>query len=84
MRRNRSKFTNYDSPESLPTERVEDRLESMAQWITQQQIDAARYRWMRRTFVADDESWPDDVSNAKNGEELDAAIDAARSASGGE
>jgi len=39
--------------------------------------DAERYRWMRRTFVADDEAWPDDVADARTGDELDAAVDAA-------
>ncbi|WP_320533624.1 hypothetical protein [Robbsia andropogonis] len=41
-------------------------------------VDAYRYQWLRRTFIADDESWPDDVAEAKTGEQLDVAIDAAR------
>lgn len=39
--------------------------------------DATRYRWMRKTFLSDDETWPDDVYKAKTGEQLDKAIDAA-------
>ena len=39
--------------------------------------DAERYHWMRETFVDDGVVWPRDVSLAKTGEELDAAIDAA-------
>jgi hypothetical protein len=42
----------------------------------QEARDAERYRWMRRTFINDDESWPDDVAFATTGEKLDAAIDA--------
>ena len=39
--------------------------------------DAERYHWIRETFVDDGAVWPRDVSLAKTGEELDAAIDAA-------
>lgn len=39
--------------------------------------DAERYHWMRRTFVDDEFSWPDDVANATNGALLDKAIDRA-------
>jgi hypothetical protein len=42
--------------------------------------DAERYQWMRRTFVNDNEMWPDDVSDAVNGEQLDVAIDVAKAA----
>lgn len=39
--------------------------------------DAERYRWMRRTFIADDEAWLDDVADARTGDELDVAVDRA-------
>jgi hypothetical protein len=42
--------------------------------------DAARYRWLRHAINRDD-TWPSDVANAVTGEELEAAIDAAMSAS---
>ena len=46
--------------------------------------DAERYHWMRETFVDDGVIWPRDVSLAKTGEELDAAIDAAIAAAKGD
>jgi len=39
--------------------------------------DAARYRWMRHTFVDDELTWPNEVSDAGTSDELDAAVDAA-------
>lgn len=39
--------------------------------------DAARYQWMRKTFISDNETWPDDVAEAKSGADLDTAIDSA-------
>jgi hypothetical protein len=54
---------------------------ALAQSAEQDRIDAERYRWMRRTFINDDESWPDDVAFATTEEKLDVAIDAAKGAS---
>ncbi|WP_429499492.1 hypothetical protein ACQUFY_21735 [Robbsia andropogonis] len=71
------------SPDALASEREANAIltaenERLAAQVEALKENAERYQWVRRTFIADDEIWPDDVAEANTGEQLDVAIDAAR------
>ncbi|WP_429497317.1 hypothetical protein ACQUFY_06330 [Robbsia andropogonis] len=59
-------------------EAIKGTLAALAAQVEALKEYAERYQWVRRTFIADDEIWPDDVAEANTGEQLDVAIDAAR------